>query len=64
MRVKASKELQGFKAILTRNSVTMSYSSSDTPFSHNNEMEGEVTYQLKKKKKKDIQELRKLNPLH
>ena len=30
----------------------MSYSSSDTPFSHNNEMEGEVTYQLKKKKKK------------
>ena len=30
----------------------MSYGSSDTPFSHNNEMEGEVTYQLKKKKKK------------
>ena len=42
----------------------MSYSSSDTPFSYNNEMEGEVTYQLKKKKKKDIQELRKLNPVH
>ena len=41
----------------------MNYSSSDTPFSHNNGMEGEVTYQLKKKKK-DIQELRKMNPLH
>ena len=29
----------------------MNYSSSDTPFSHNNGMEDEVTYQLKKKKR-------------
>ena len=28
----------------------MNYSSSDTPFSHNNGIEGEVTYQLKKKR--------------